>query len=67
MNLALRICYARVTNAFRVRQREPQEFFPTRSALPFRNAAAPAVGIRAMMMLDNSEPTAAQVAIDASA
>jgi hypothetical protein len=35
--------------------------------LPFPNAAAPAVGIRAMMMLGNSETSAAQVLLDASA
>ena len=67
LKLARHICYARITNASRIRQREPQEFFQRRFALPFRDAAAPAAGIREMMMLGNSETTAAQDPIDASA
>jgi hypothetical protein len=59
LKLARRICYARITNAFRIRQREPQEF-STAICLPLWNAAAPAVGIREMMMLGNPELTAAQ-------
>jgi hypothetical protein len=49
-----------------MRQREPQEFFSRRSALPFRHAAARAVGICEMMMLGNSKTAAVQKPIDAS-
>jgi hypothetical protein len=44
-----------------MRQPEPQEFFPRRFTLPFRNAAAFAIRIREATMLSNSETTAAQI------
>jgi hypothetical protein len=43
-----------------MRQCEPQEFFRGDPRRRFGNAVALAVGIREMMILDNSETTTAQ-------